>query len=197
MIMIFLAVIVPTAALLNAQSIDRRPVVENHIFEIGRDLITISVNVTSLQTTTLTSNLHLNIPSPGFPFTLSANSKSVNFTANDFNPQADVSLSIMQSSSSKYPFDMYVVEGTIVTRDPSGNVRAHVIVDGAIDSWFLRASELKDISDEGFENYVQIILNYRRGYVVILFAIFMGALMWLLSLSAFTLSSMIWVDFFT
>jgi hypothetical protein len=175
-VFLFLAIIVPTATLLNAQGINNRPSTENHIYDASVDVLTVAINITSLQTTSLTTNLHFNIQTAKFPFTLSVNSESKDISATQFNPQADLGMAITQSSSSRYPFDQYLVDGNFVIRNADGNVRVYVYIDAAIDSWYLLRSEVNDITDLGFENYIQIRLNYRRGYVVILFAIFVGVL---------------------
>jgi Domain of unknown function (DUF4436) len=166
------------------------------VFEVG-------INVNSLSTINQQANLHFKVKSPNQAFVLSGNSKSAAFTAADYNPEADLLFAIVESSANKYPFDKYVVSGSFVFRNQNGSATfpSNVVLDGSIDGWSLIDASLFDIGsaedqepeNKAYENTVEVYLEYRRGPVQITFSIFLGLLMWLLSLSAFTMSSLIWL----
>ena len=199
---LLLGTLVPVAVVYNLKAGDRNSeeVAENSI-AIADDVFLVQINVTSLSTINHQANLHFVVQSTGKAFVLSGNSKSASFSPADFNPEVDLPFAVVESTANKYPFDKYVIAGTFVFRNQNGTATfpSHVVMDASIDTWSLIDSGLYDIGtaqdpeNQQYVNTVAVYLEYRRGPVLIVFSIFLGLLMWLLSLSAFTMSSLIWL----
>lgn len=156
-------------------------------------------NVTSFNIQTGVASIHfLIIPMPGMNNRTStlqviSNSKVTNFSNLDVVPQIDVSINVFEGSKNLYPFDRYTLNGFIQLMEGGKTVSIYLMSLSTANDFWKGDAALSIDPNPPLSNTVYIQIVYSRSNMIIIFSLLIGLFMWLLAISIFLLSTLIWI----
>ena len=156
-------------------------------------------NVTSFNIQTGVASIHfLIIPMTGMNNRTStlqviSNSKVTNFSNLDVLPQIDVSINVFEGSKNLYPFDKYTLNGFLQLVEGGKTVSIYMMSLSTANDFWKGAAALSIDPNPPNSNTVYIQIVFSRSNMIIIFSILIGLFMWLLAISIFLLSTLLWI----